>query len=186
VGLFYDIKAAVINWFSDIRIYPGGFVLFGASSYQIEGKHMRSILNVIRPGDVLLRKYKYYIGSMMIPGYFSHAAIYVGDDSVIHMLGTGIVREDILTFMRCDDITILRADQVAAVYAKIKAVEFLDKGIPYDYDFVSDDSKFYCTELIDDIYDHPVGREKEGKVIIPDDFLSCNFFKVVWTKRSVA
>lgn len=186
MGLFYNIKSAIISWFSDIRIYPGGFVLFGNSSYEIKGRHMRSILYALKPGDVLLRKYKYYIGSMMIPGYFSHAAIYVGDDSVIHMLGSGIVREDILTFMRCDDITILRADQVAAIYAKIRAEELLDKGIPYDYDFTNDDSKLYCTEFIDDIFDRPIGIGKDGKVIIPDDFLSCNFFQVVWTKRSIA
>ncbi len=179
---FYSVKSKLLSFFSDIRIYPGGFILFGKSSYKINGTDMRSILNVLQPGDVLLRRYSHYLGSILIKGYFSHAAIYVGDNIVVHMLGEGITREDILTFLRCDDITILRADQVAAVYAKVKAEELSTQGIPYDYDFVSDDKKLYCTELIDDVFNHPVGREKYGKVILPDDFLNSSFFKVVWHK----
>jgi len=182
MSLFYKIKSKLLNFFSDIRIYPGGFVLFGSSSYHVNGIDMRGVLNNLQPGDVLLRRYSHYLGSVVIKGYFSHAAIYIGDNIVVHMLGDGITREDILTFLRCDDVAILRADQVSATYAKIKADELSTQGILYDYDFVSDDTKLYCTELIDDIFDHPVGREKENRVIIPDDFLDCGLFKTVWRK----
>jgi len=134
--IFYKIKNTLIAWFSDIRVYAGGFVLFGNSSYSIKGPDTRYVLNVLEPGDVLLRRYDHYLGSILIPGYWSHAALYVGDGYVIHMLGQGINKEDILTFLRCDDICILRCpDNNKAVTAIKNAFNCLYKDIGYDYEF---------------------------------------------------
>jgi len=107
---FKKAKKKFLSWGADIRVYksPMFFVFFGDSHYKIKGVHMREILNTLKAGDVLLRKYDNYVGSRLIPGYWSHAAMYIGDDKVVHMLKGGIATEDILTFMRCDDIAILR------------------------------------------------------------------------------
>jgi uncharacterized protein YycO len=183
MGLWYDIKSKLLSFFSDIRIYPGGFILFGSSSYHINGKNMRSILNVIKPGDVLLRRYSHYLGSVLIPGHFSHAAIYVGDDNVIHMLGEGINKEDLLTFLRCDDILILRSDpdlaiQVDAIYAVARSNELFEKGISYDFNFDNNPERLYCAEFINYVYGNCIDNKK---IINPDDFLDCDIFKTVWT-----
>jgi hypothetical protein len=183
MSLWYNIKSKFLSWASDIRIYPGGFILFGESSYQIKGPAMRQIIEVLIPGDVMLRRYSHYLGSVIIPGYFSHATIYIGDDSVIHMLGEGITQEDILTFLRCDDIIILRPiDRLLPEQAIMKAKDLLTLKIPYDYDFTNDTDKLYCTEFIDDIFDNPVWKKNGGKKIMPDDFLRCGIFEIIWTK----
>ncbi len=183
---FYDMKAKLLNFLCDIRIYKGGFVLFGNSSYNVKGPDMRQVLNIIKPGDVLLRRYSHYIGSITIPGYFSHVALYVGDDKVIHMLGCGVVTEDILTFLRCDDVAILRMkkpDTKVIKKAIKKAKEYLDSSIPYDYNFETDDSsKMYCTEMVDAAYGNPIGDSNGNKKIIPDAFLKCNMFQMIWRK----
>jgi len=185
MGTLYNIKASVMSWFSDIRIYNGGFVLFGSSSYQIKGDEMREILNCIQPGDILLRRYSHYVGSLMIPGYFSHAAIYVGDNNIIHMLGEGITKEDILVFLRCDDIAILRAkDKALAENIVINAKLYFDKKIKYDYNFNSTDSKkFYCTEFVDKCANNIVQKSlKKRKTTMPDDFLNETLFDIIWNK----
>lgn len=183
----YKVKAKTINFFSDIRVYKGGIVLFGASSYRIKGNHMRDIINTVQPGDVLLRRYDSYLGTFFIPGYFSHAAIYEGRDNVLHMMGDGIVSEDILTFMRCDDIRILRStdSEEEIKYAVINAMLSYNFGVEYDFNFDADcPKKFYCTEFVDNCFGHPVRiMLGSGKKILPDDFLKTDYFKTVWTKK---
>ena len=107
---WYAIKSKLLSFFSDIRIYPGGIVFAGDSSYKVKGPDMRQVLDRVLPGDILLRRYSHYLGSVLIKGHFSHAGIYVGNNKVVHMLGSGITEEDILTFLRCDDICIMRAE----------------------------------------------------------------------------
>lgn len=182
MSILYKIKSEIISWFADIRFYKGGLILFGESHYQVKGEDVRLILDALKPGDVLLRKYDHYLGSQLISGYWSHAAIYVGDDQVIHMLGEGINKEDILTFTRCDDICILRPkDEIIKTKAIENALAALDTKVEYDYDFDSVTSKrFYCTEFVDYIFNYPV-RNRIGcdRAILPDHFLECSIFEKV-------
>lgn len=182
--MFTKIKEQFIKWFADIRVYVGGFILFGSSAYEIKGQHMRDILSILKPGDILLRRYNHYLGSLAVPGYWSHVAIYVGDDKVIHMLGNGIAREDILTFMRCDDIMVLRCPEKDRVLNAICAsYNYYNLSIKYDYSFnFKDKSKMSCTELLHDVYAEPkITKRLSDKYICPDDFLN-SIFEVVWRK----
>lgn len=183
---WYKIKSKLLSFFSDIRIYPGGIIIAGDSHYKLKGTDMREVLNVIEAGDVLLRRYSHYLGSVLIKGYYSHAAIYVGNDNVIHMLGEGINKEDILTFLRCDGLRILRSgSRLNKDVAINKAYKFLEEGIEYDYDFDTDSPKrFYCTEFVDNLFDYPVKKTlQKGEIVVPDDFIRANFFKTVWEKK---
>ena len=183
---WYTIKSKLLSFFSDIRIYPGGIIVAGDSHYEVKGPDMRAVLDNIKAGDILLRRYSHYLGSVLIQGHFSHAAIYVGDNNVIHMLGEGINKEDILTFMRCDDICILRSDDVKITNTAIsKAHGFYAMGIEYDYNFDTDSpDKFYCTEFVDNCFGYMVKNSKsEDSHILPDDFLHVPQLNLVWRKK---
>ena len=188
--MWYTIKAKILSFFSDIRLYWCGVILFGDSHYKIKGPQMRKVLDLVKPGDVFLRKYDHYLGSVLIKGFWSHAAIYVGNNQVIHMLGDGITQEDILTFMRCDHIAILRCRDTTLTLIPI-AIEkarnqmvrnFLPAGsrqVAYDYNFEEGDEKFYCTEFVSFCYGYPK-FEQAGKIILPDDFLY-SIFDNIWS-----
>lgn len=176
------LKDKVMSWAADIRVYTGGLVLFGGSSYKVKGPDMRNILTILHPGDVLLRRYDHYLGSIFIPGYWSHAAFYEGADQVLHMLGTGMVREDILTFMRTDHIAILRCEDEEKVTKAITECQKLyEQGTEYDFEFEADDDQFYCSELIWHLFDRPK-QINYKKWILPDD-LDCSFFNKIWHNR---
>lgn len=182
---WYNIKKKGMSFFCDIRLYPGGIILAGDSHYKLKGPDMRHTLNKLVPGDVLLRRYSYYLGSILVKGYYSHAAVYVGDNDVIHMLGKGITKEDILTFMRCDDLCILRVRDPLLVQPAIeKAHHFYGMGIEYDYDFDTDNpTTLYCTELVDNCYGYIIKKEKtSGKYLLPDDYLESPHFELIWRK----
>ena len=173
--MIYEIKKTAIKWFGNIIIskYPL-FVTFGHTAYKIKGEDVRNILNVIKPGDILLRRFDSYVSGLMIPGYFTHAAIYIGDDQIIHMLGDGITKEDILTFTRCDDIAIIHCNQEQISNIAIeKAIEYLNKGEEYDYNFdFSNDKRLSCTELVNDVYNNPKFTRLKKDYIMPDDLLT--------------
>ena len=184
--MWYTIKAKVVSFFADIRFYNFGLILWGDSHYNLKGPHVREILDSLEPGDVLLRKYDHYLGSRLISGFWSHAAVYIGDNQVVHMLGDGITQEDILTFTRCDHMAILRCRDIPLISIAIeKANQQMTRNLPkpgerrvaYDYDFESGDDKFYCTEFVSFCYGHPK-FEKVGKFILPDDFLYSIFDKI--------
>ena len=180
-SLLYRIKGKILSFFSDIKVYPypGFIILFGNTNYQLKGPKMRKIIDTIQPGDILVRTYKHYLGSFFISGYWSHAAIFEGPNDVIHMLGKGIVKEDILTFMRCDDVGVLRhKGGIDIIQESIeKARKQLDKGVAYDYDFNTNNSeKFYCTELID--YCYNLGYPKD-EILLPDQLISDPELKII-------
>jgi len=175
-NIFYAIKKWFINLFGGIVVYPYPmfFIFYGSVHYKFKGHHQREVLDLIEPGDILLRTYDNYLSSFFIPGDWSHAGLYAGDNRVIHVGGEGILDEDILTFMRADNIAILRvSDRVEGriTTAIQRAHKLVEMDIDYDYDFdKKDPSKMYCTELVDYCYGG-LNYSNPHKILYPDDLL---------------
>ncbi len=177
------IQDKLLAWVADIRIYPGGIILFGDSHYKMKGEHVREVIDLLKRGDVLLRRYDHYLGSIALPGYWSHAAIYIGANKVIHMLGTGITQEDIITFCRCDDVCIMRCIEEERVSKAVQeAKRQLELGKEYDYDFKDTPDKFYCSELIHYLYDGFKYRKKPKKYIIPNEIRYAHDLHFIWSR----
>jgi len=178
MGFFTKLKKGIINTFGNVRLYKGGIVLFGTSNYYINGEHQRAILNVIEPGDIIFRRYNNYVGSMMVPGYWSHVGLYIGDNhNIIHAAGGGVTSDDILSFMRTDSLCLMRCKSkehidLALNYARRK----LEEQTPYDYDFRAKNDALYCSELLWEGFDRPVCERKIEKYIIPDDLFNIEMF----------
>lgn len=173
--MWYKIKTAIIKWFGNIQIFPyPTFIMFGHTAYKMNGEDVREVLNIKQPGDILLRRYNHYISGLMIPGHYTHAAICVGDNKIIHMLGEGIDKQDILTFCRCDEVAIIHCnDEQTNKIAIKKANAYFKQGIEYDFDFdFSNKTKFSCTEFINDLFNHPKMDRIKDNYIMPDDFLT--------------
>ncbi|MBI5216273.1 MAG: hypothetical protein HY960_11020 [Ignavibacteriae bacterium] len=117
--------------FGDIKIFKWPlFLLYDPGGYLIKGKDIRCVINLVKPGDILLRGFKNYLDGYFIPGYFSHAGLYVGrilpedarhvtnekgeqvfqagEQMVIHSMAEGVFVEDVLNFCRCDYMAIMR------------------------------------------------------------------------------
>jgi len=174
--LFYEIKKCFINLFGGIAIYPYPmFIIFyGSVHYKFKGENQRQVLDILEPGDILVRTYGGYLSTWFIPGYWSHAGIYVGDNRIIHVGGEGIMNEDILTFMRCDDVAVLRVtDPVEGRISTAieRAMKLMEMNIDYDYNFDKNDPEsMYCTELVDYCYGG-LNYAKKNKILYPDDLM---------------
>lgn len=178
---------------------PSVYLVENPRSYRIGGRDLRQVLADLQPGDILLRGYDGYIDGAFIrrasrcsdtgfkPGWFTHAALYVGplgeadrarveqrfsDESglqgqdyrhffetgsqmVIHSMSKGVHTEDILTFTRCDYLTVLRLRDTTGfdrAQAVSDAIARALSKIGEKYDFDSSDTthfhRFSCSELV--------------------------------------
>jgi uncharacterized protein YycO len=163
MNIFKAIKRAFLTVFGDIKIfrYPF-FIIYNPTTFKVKGIHTRAAMNVLKPGDIVLRKYVNYLDGYFIPGEYSHSSLYVGRGKIIHAVADGVEYIDVIDFLRCDSFCILRqADEDLAK----KAVEFAEKavenGAEYDFDFKSGNDSYYCHELVATAY-KDLGIEKKS------------------------
>lgn len=145
--MFKRLKKKLLTIFGDIKVFRWPFwIVYDPDMYGMTGSKIRQALDVLRPGDILLRGYRHYADGYFIPGKYSHSGIYEGDGKVIHAVAEGVCRIDVLDFLRCDICCVLRPkDSGHAVHATFKAKEYL--GTKYDFNFSKGDSALYCHEL---------------------------------------
>jgi len=158
--------------------FPLWFV-YNPHLHRVKGHEIRQVLDILEPADILFRTWKGYLDTAFIPGYWSHAGMYIGENKIIHAQGTGIIKEDILDFCRADGIAVKRIINLypSLEYFMIKEAERL-VGTEYDYDFTLDNNKYYCSEFIDHCcqgyfkkcYEVIGGR----KIITPEGLYSSN------------
>ena len=83
-GLGY---AAVKNYFFHPNVYPIKSVFFAwagdtkvleSSSNTIGETELAKLRSLIQPGDIILNRSDYYISNIGIPGFWTHAGLYVG------------------------------------------------------------------------------------------------------------
>jgi uncharacterized protein YycO len=114
----------------------------------VRAVHIRKALAVVRPGDVLCRKYTYYFDSHFIKGEYTHSGVVIDNETMIHSIAEGVGRVDIIDFIKdADGFIVLRPKNIE--YDKEKMFGFLKTncGKPYDFIFKRDKDAFYCHEL---------------------------------------
>lgn len=187
MGLFYAIQSKIFTFIGDIKVFGWAHPMwFGinAHGYKLKGTVYRKLQNIIQPGDIFLRRFDGYLSSYMIPGFWNHAGLYVEDEQVIHAISEGVIKEDILNFMRTDHMMVLRPLEANVTRALNRANSIV--GQPYDFGFDFEDChRFSCTELVAYCYPDLVKPKKQwssfGKlVIVADDFRDSPKLEKIW------
>lgn len=158
-----------INFICDIYLYKNPmFVLYKPNVHKVKGYEIRQIINNVKVGDILLRTFDGYLNTFFIPGFWSHAGIYIGDNMIAHSVRDGVIKEDILDFCRTDHIALLRIkdhyhfnEETMLKYVE----ESLNNKTEYDYEFKDDNGKVYCTEFVNLCLGHIFDMDYEPKLI---------------------
>lgn len=141
------VRNFLLRVLGDIKIYPFPmFVVYDPSTYRVKGYHTRQAMEILQPGDIVMRKYVHYLDGYFIPGEFSHSSIYVGNGKIVHAIAEGVQLIDVIDFLRCDGFCIMRPKDKEAAAAAIEMAESFI-GIPYDFGFIDGEEAFYCHEL---------------------------------------
>jgi hypothetical protein len=200
-------QSGFMSWFGTLKLFsnaggaagvtvgwPSAHLVENPRGYRISGRDSRQILNLLQPGDILLRGYEGYVDGEFIrrsartaasgfaPGWYTHVALCAGDlttadaehvpdafksrvdyfstgpEMVIHSMAKGVHTEDVLTFLRCDYLAVLRmpaelrqAPQTQAQSLQTLAQHHRPAGSPSDV---------RCAELARALNDgQPVARD---------------------------
>jgi uncharacterized protein YycO len=134
----------ILKWLSEI--YPERLV---------NADFVKEVLSKIQPGDVLVTRENMVMTNFFIPGFWTHALIYVGDGMIVEATGIGVHTTPLEKLLYSKDhVAVLRpkfADAVQCALAVNEAKSL--EGDPYDYDFTGDNRAFYCAEVIWYAYD---------------------------------
>lgn len=125
----------------------------------VTGKDYYKALKNLKPGSIFVTKIRGDLTSYIIPGYWSHAAIYapishgMTNEFVMEAEGPGVLQTDLVSFMTSKDYLLILepmglTDRIMANAAEIATAQL---GKPYDYDFdfhITGQKSFYCSELV--------------------------------------
>ncbi|MDP3653419.1 MAG: YiiX/YebB-like N1pC/P60 family cysteine hydrolase [Rhodoferax sp.] len=180
---FYALKRWALTIFGDIRIFRWPlFVVYQPTSFRIKGRDTREVMDILRPGDVIMRAYDDYLDGYFIPkgeSGCSHSGLYIGDNHVVHSIAEGSMVIDVIDFCRTDKIIVLRPDRCQA-WAIEHARKCADANIPYNFDFSPGPGKYYCHEFTASCYPElhieTVSRRVLGLFASPKAFLADSFY----------
>jgi hypothetical protein len=74
----YDVQSVVSTWIGDTRIV-------GRPPF-ISHAQIKSIQPQLKPGDILLERRNWYASNAFLPGFWPHAALYIGDEDDLRRL----------------------------------------------------------------------------------------------------
>ncbi|MDR0274946.1 MAG: hypothetical protein LBI48_06345 [Burkholderiaceae bacterium] len=69
--LIFPAQKGISEWMGQTRVASGDFLM---SAGQIAALHAK-----LRPGDILLERREWYLSNIGLPGFWPHAALYIGD-----------------------------------------------------------------------------------------------------------
>lgn len=125
-------------------------IMFAVKPPVIKACHIRELLVYAQSGDIIVRKYSYYLSTLYIPGEYSHSGIVIDTNTMIHAVGEGIQTVDIIDFVKdCDGFLLLRPQYASPLNQEL-AISFAKNHLGCDYDYLFDnisDEAFYCHEL---------------------------------------
>jgi hypothetical protein len=183
---------------SKIKVFRSPlFIIYDPDDYLISDEDYTNFCKLLKPGDIVLRSFKHYLIGKIIPGFYSHAGIYIGDNTIIHAIGkTGITEISTYDFAKCDALAIIRPKTTAKNIKK--AIKYAKNQLSKSYDFWFDfesEKSYSCTELVYWCYENvidtkPIVLKKlfgtiNHKIIRPDQFLYDKKCTVIWESNSV-
>lgn len=131
-----------------------------------------------RPGDVLLSRTKGELTTLVIPGFWKHAAIYVGNGKVVEAVSPFVKKSELSDFVyKTDYVSLLRVRDIKKTLGNRIAKRARDHiGKKYDFDLdIQNQDKVFCSEVAVDSINYVMGAYLKArtvfgqKTITPDD-----------------
>jgi hypothetical protein len=124
-----------------------------AKPKRVLGKPLDSIRGFLKLGDIIVTRHRDALTNIFLPGYWPHAALYVGEQlgegNVVEAKKDGVRLRVLDETLRVDSFVILRADVTDAVLGEVvsRAMSHVGKLFDFAFDFRQAD-RLACTNLV--------------------------------------
>ncbi len=139
-------------------------------------KNIARLMSYLQEWDIILQKSPDRMTDKFIPGYFGHAAIYMGDSLFVESIQDGVVASNPFRFAEGGSFLVIRLKNISE--EKEKRIQQLvdgQLGKKYDFNFdVNSPDRLFCAELVYLVYDDVVWQtEKKAWVVTmsPDQII---------------
>lgn len=138
----------------------------------------QQVLELLRPGDVLVTRKEHAITNYFLPGYWPHVAMYVGDSEVVESMKDGVLEREMDSPFGNDSVAIIRPilDEETIQMAIKRARSHVGKPYDFDFDFTRAD-RLVCTEVVYRSYEglagmtFPLVRRAGRETVSAEDLL---------------
>ena len=111
-------------------------------------------LSKLQVGDIILVS-GVIVGDKLIPGHYSHAAMYIGNGEMIEAWKYGVRKAPISMIHKASDAAIYRVQTANSIKQNAVNWALTKLGLPYDYIWLTyvggkqvEGSSYYCSELV--------------------------------------
>lgn len=114
-------------------------------------KHVVHLEEIMEPGDILITRTNGELTTLVVPGFWKHAAIYMGNSKTVDAVFAGVSERWLADLiMSTDYVAVMRVKDID-VHGQVDLIEFAQDqiGKPYDFEMRGTDiSALYCSELV--------------------------------------
>jgi uncharacterized protein YycO len=188
-----------VNLFSMVFGNAVGLVETRKGKLYGKGDVIKELKGTLAAGDILLEKTPFRLTDKLIPGYWGHAAVWIGTESelkelgiwdhpvvaryrdeiregrlVVEALRSGVEMNSLEHFLNIDSIGIMREPDLDPKERAATVIRALRQvGKPYDFNFdVESKERVYCSKLVYLCYggiDWPTKKSLGRATFTPDD-----------------
>lgn len=138
----YSIQSWVSRWVGQLSTKPEHRP---ALPEAIKGQ----LLERLRPGDVLVTRKEHSLTNYFLPGYWPHAALYIGEGQVVEALADGVRVRSIESPFGADALASIRPQLGDSDIERAIERAHTHVGKPYDFDFdFTRADRMVCTEVV--------------------------------------
>jgi len=138
----YKKYSRIVTWIGDIMV--------ATKPPKTTSKQILELMDIIQPGDVLCRKYTYYLDTYLIPGEYSHSGIVMDKNQMVHSIAEGVGYIHPIDFVKDTDGFIILRPKYEDTESINKTISqgkyYVDSKVQYDFLF-NDPTKLYCHEM---------------------------------------
>jgi len=152
---WFPLQKGVAHWMGETKFRKRPAPLIGRSD-------VRALQAELKPGDILLERRNWNLSNVGLPGFWPHAALYIGGPrEVLEALGTGVGYNSLEKSAGADYVAVLRPRLPAAEIdtAIRRAIGYVGRPYDFDFDFLTD-AELVCSELVYKCYQP--GRQGRG------------------------
>ena len=138
-------------------------------------KNINQLLPSLKKWDIICQKSPQCLTDHLIPGYFGHVGIYLGDSTFVESIQDGVTLSTAQRFLEGSSFIVLRPIQISNQQdAHMNHLVKSQIGKQYDFNYnIESPDQLVCTELIFLVFDRVNWRTEKavGRTIICPDFL---------------
>ncbi|MGJ8644928.1 MAG: YiiX/YebB-like N1pC/P60 family cysteine hydrolase [Luteolibacter sp.] len=187
----FQILAIGGKTISELRDPMTGLI---AMPKRVPGKPLEAIREYLKPGDIIVTRHKDALTNVFLPGFWPHAALYVGEQpgggNVVEAKKDGVLLRELDETLKVDAFVVLRAGVDEGVLSEVvsRAMSHVGKLFDFSFDFRQAD-RLACTALVYRSWHGLAGMEfklgeQAGRFCLPaedlmDQTIGSGLFQVV-------